>query len=333
MSADPRTMFPNFYGNPAIKVLSKAKRWTISGRLDNGSDESLKKRKAPIDVRHLIDTGGRVRGAWARDAQCLVDLPELTAQVPAAANAAFYLQSVTDGLMVIDIEPGCPPEVARNILALPGAIYTETSMSGKGYHLVTPLPKNFHGFPIATAKKVIRESHGWYEILLEHWATFTRRPIDERVMAAAQDIHLASAPFSSIEDLYESLARTAKATATVSTEFGTAAEAPEVAGSEEIIEKTLSGIEGRLKSIDDFDGDHSRFEFSVLGTLYLEMRRHVVLVGFIRRTNYSLSDRSWLLYQAAQKVLPKRAKHNEQRNGRPFLLDRAAAMVAMQPNN
>ncbi|MDW6066173.1 hypothetical protein SAZ11_60910 [Streptomyces sp. FXJ1.4098] len=35
-----------------------------------------------------------------------------------------------------------------------------------------------------------------------------------------------------------------------------------------------------------------------------------------------------MLYKAALDVIPARPKHSERRNGRPFLLDRAAALVA-----
>lgn len=324
MTMDPRNVFPQFYCNPAIRALAGQQRWTISGKLNEDS-----KGKAPIDVRHLIDTNGRVRGAWARDAQCLVDLHELADRVPNAANAAFYLQSITDGLMVIDIEPGCPPEVALNLLALPGAIYTETSMSGRGYHLVTPLPTNLRDFPIAAAKKVIREEHGWYEILLEHWATFTRQPIDHGLLAEAAALDLASEPFSSIEDLYSSLAKTAKATKAVSTEVGTVgAEAPKIPGMGRIIRQSIAAAEPWFKTLDHFDGDRSRFEFSILGTLYRQMVFQMAAVSEERNVDFSSSDQAWLLYLAAMESLPRRAKHSEQRNGRPFLLDRAAAMVA-----
>jgi hypothetical protein len=58
------------------------------------------------------------------------------------------------------------------------------------------------------------------------------------------------------------------------------------------------------------------------------MRRHLVRFGFVNRVTYSFDDRAWLLYQAALQALPSRPKHSERRNGRPFLLERAAAMVA-----
>lgn len=322
-TVDPQAIFPDFYGNPATATLAGAARWTVSGRLGEET-----KGKAPIDMRHLLDTGGRVRGAWARDEQCLVTLDELTERLPNAANVAFYLQSLSDGLMVIDIEPDCPAEISSQLLTIPEAIYTETSMSGKGFHLVTPVPENFCDFKAAMGKKVLREEHGYYEILLEHWCTFTRRPIAENVWERAQAVEETEERYSSASGLYASLARSARATQTVSGEVETVAEAPEIAGGAEIVSRTLDGAEGRLKTVDDFEGDTSRWEFSVLGTLHREMQRHLVVIGFLKWTKFTDSDVAWLLYEAAREVLPHRTKHRERRNGRTFLLDRAAAMVA-----
>lgn len=323
MSFDPLEQFPNFYENQVARALASAHRWTVSGNL--GTDGA--KGKAPIDMRHLLETGC-VRGAWATDDRCLVGLAELSSRLPEAANAAFYLQSSTDGLVVIDIEPGCPEGVAQNLLALPGAVYTETSLSGKGYHLVTPLPKNIADFDDAKGKKVLREEHGWYEILLEHWVTFTRCPIDQDVMLEAGSVDLTQSEFTSFEDLYASLAKVAKPTRSVSTE-DVVEKLPRIPGSKQIVEKTCTGATDRLKTPDSFNNDLSRYEFSVLSTMYREMRRHLVTASFINRTTYSGSDRAWLLYLAAKEVLPTRDKHYEQRNGRPYLLDRAAAMVSL----
>lgn len=315
--------FPEFYGNPAVRTLAEAARWTVSGRLGGPGGTG----KAPIDMRALLDIG-RIRGAWAIGEECLVTLGELTERVPEAANHAFYLRAQADGLMVIDIEPGCPAEVAANLLGLPGLIYTEVSMSGRGYHLLAALPQNFYDHAAASSKRVLREEHGWYELLLDHWVTFTRAPVGKAVVVDAADTDLATAPFASVEGLYASLASKASSSA-YATAVPTAGEALELKGGQEIIERTLDAARPRLKHLGHFAGDNSRWEFSILGTLFREMRHHLVVVGFLRRTTYSAGDQAWLLYQAAVQVIPGRAKHYERRNGRPFLLDRAAAMVAI----
>ncbi|MHA7303840.1 hypothetical protein ACX80E_01105 [Arthrobacter sp. TMN-49] len=321
---DPRSLFPHFYTNAAVNWLEEHPRWTVSGRL---GDDINSTGKAPIDIRALFDSG-KVRGAWAVDDNCLVTLAELTQKLPGAANAAFYLRAQTDGLLVIDIEPSCPAEISANILALPGILYAETSMSGRGYHLVTGLPEDFYEHRAAASRRVLREAHGWYEILLDHWVTFTRQPISKKVMTYAQNIDLASAPFASVADLYASLAVTVKTTSAASTVVSTSVKVPAIKGNRQIVERTLAGASSRFKTLEHFGGDNSRFEFSMLGVLHREMRGHLVRFGFMQRTTYSESDQAWLIYQAALEVLPSRPKHNEQRNGRPFLLDRAAAMVA-----
>jgi hypothetical protein len=323
---DPQFWFPHFYTNPAIRFLSTSSRWTVSGRL--GPDMSTKG-KAPIDIRALLDAG-QIRGAWAADENCLVTLRELTQRLPAASNAAFYLTAQTDGLLVVDIEPECPEHIAANLLALPGVLYAETSMSGRGYHLLTGLPEDFWEYPAATSKRVLREEHGWYEILLAHWVTFTRVPISEAIRSRAKKTQLTSAPFASIADLYASLAEVVRPVSAASSEVSTSPRLPDITSGRQIVERTLAGAAPRYKTLAHFGGDHSRFEFSVLGVLYREMRSHLVRSGFVNRATYSENDQAWLLYEAALEVLPGRPKHNERRNGRPFLLDRAAAMVAAE---
>lgn len=326
---DPRIRFADFYANPAVRTLAAAARWTISGRLGDDPDDPTVTRKAPIDLRALLDHNW-LRGAWAIDEQCLVVLDELTDRLPTATNTAFYLRAPTDGLMVIDIEPDCPPEVSAPLLALPGVLYSEQSMSGRGFHLVTPLPDNFSAFPVAAGKRLLREEHGWYEILLDHWVTFTRRPPAPDALARAAAV--TPGQFASVADVYAFLAQNARVSTASAVDVGTGVEAPDIPGGAQIVRQMVAGARHRFKTLDDFDGDHSRYEFSVLGTLYRQMLKHLVEYLSLGRS-YSSSDRAWLLFQAAQQVIPPRVKHNERRNGRPFLLDRAAAMVAQQASD
>lgn len=327
-ASDPRTTFPAFYQNPAIGTLATACRWTISGQIGEleTKDGTTPTRKAPIDVRHLIDEH-RVRGAWAISPKCLVTLEELTREIPAAANTAFYLQSHLDGLMIIDIEPGCPEDIAMELLALPGVLYSELSMSGRGYHLVTALPENFDAYPVATGKRVLRQEEGHYEILLDHWATFTRTPIPQVVLERS-----AAAPrlgrFPTIEDLYAELAEKAVESLNISpSAISTDDHMPDIPYAQDIITKTLVSADGQLRDPSRFNHDMSRWEFSVLGSLYGWLRTQITLYSAMG-IEYDSGDHAWLLYGAARKVIPYREKHSQTRNGRPFLLDRAAALVA-----
>lgn len=319
-----------FYSNPVIQAISGVPRWTVSD-----SD------KVPINMRELMRTG-RIWGAHETTEECLVDLPELTEFLPNAANHAYYLRAQTDGFLVLDIEKTCPPEIAAELLRLP-SLYSELSMSGKGHHLIMPLPTNFWDFPIATAKKKLQEKHGWYEILLDHWVTFTRKveptapPAYDLVLAetlSAENLAVNTSPASTItpetdlspwEALYASLAELAVETPSV--EFNIDGSRPDVPRIDQIIDlMTRRDLE---KTLEDFHGDHSRFEFSALGILYNRLAPILVAVRSAEPDAvYDEPVKAWLIYEAATRVLPYRDKHDEARNGLPLLLNAATDLVA-----
>jgi hypothetical protein len=305
-----------------------------SGRRPPGDPTKPPKRKAPIDVRHLLDGctsscqhAGPLRGAFALNETCLLTLDELTAAIPNAANNAFYLQAQTDGLLVLDIEADCPPGTVTDLLRLPGSLYSELSMSGRGFHLVMPIPQNFHDFPVAAGKRVLREEHGWYELLLDHWTTFTRQPVPDCMVAHVNAATTAPA-FTSIEDLYAQLAVNAiESSGASASAVDTAEDMPDIPYSQAIVEQTLASARHHLRDPGDFNHDMSRWEFSVLASLHGWMRTQLRAYSALG-VEYSAGETAWLLYKVALDVIPARPKHSELRNGRPFLLDRAAALVA-----
>jgi hypothetical protein len=300
-----RAAFPEFYSNPIISAIADMPRWTVS---DN--------EKMPINMRELMKTG-RIWGAHEISDECLVTLDDMVDFLPAAANNAFYLRAQTDGFLVLDIEKTCPPEIALELLKLPN-FYSEVSMSGKGYHLVLPLPTNFWEYPIATGKKVLKEEHGWYEILLDHWVTFTREPVPAGLLRPDLEP-------GAWELLYAALAEGAIEAPT--SEFDLSAERPDIPRLEQILDlMTRKPLE---KSLEDFNSDYSRFEFSALGVLYNRMRPILVAIADAEPDAVlDESAKSWLIYEAATRILPHREKHDEIRNGLPLLLNAAVALVA-----
>lgn len=303
---DPRSAYPEFYNNPIIGAIAGIPRWTVS---DN--------EKIPINMRELM-TSGRIWGAHEISEQCLVSLPDLTDALPSASNNAFYLRSQTDGVLVLDIEPKCPPEVARELLALPN-LYEELSMSGNGYHLVMPMPANFWDYPIATGKLVLKETHGWYEILLDHWVTFTRKPIPE---GRRVDKNFEPGAW---EQLYDSLAKNAVEAPTV--DFNLDDTRPEIPRREQILD--LMTRVAVTKGIDDYHGDASRYEFGTLAVLFNRLKTILIAIREAEPDfDYNESAIAWLLFEAATQILPPRDKHMETRNGMPLLLNTAVALVA-----
>lgn len=303
---DPRSDYPEFYNNPIIGAIADIPRWTVSDS-----------EKMPINMRELVDSG-RIWGAHEITDACLVTLDEMVTALPNAANNAFYLRAQTDGFVVLDIEKTCPPEVSRELLKI-ASLYGEYSMSGLGYHLVLPLPANFWDFPIATGKRVLKETHGWYEILLDHWVTFTRKPV------SPGDLPTPTFEAGAWEKLYASLAVDAVEAPT--TEFQMAEERPEIPRREQILElMTRRPLE---KSLEDFGGDFSRFEFSALGSLFNRLKPIIPAIKDAEPA--AVLDegvKAWLIYEAATQMLPYRDKHDEIRNGMPLLLNAAVALVA-----
>lgn len=326
-----RQTYPLFYGNPIIsKVLAHQSRWTISGvigEIDESPERYAKQRKAPIDLRCLLREN-RIRGAWAKDEQCLVTLDELTERLPYAANTAYYLRMNIDGVLMVDIEPDCPSEIASVLLKMPGILYSETSMSGKGYHLLMRKPTNMQAWPEAAAKTVLRHKKGWYELLLEHWATFTRNPIPADRIAQAHAAPVLEDTPSTLEELFADLAVHAATSGPASSIVHTQIERPEIPYADQIVEGMLVSADNRFKEPADFNHDLSQWEFSVLGRLNYWLNTHITRHAGTTTHVYTDADRAWLLYEAATYVLPPRPKHSEMRNHRPYLLDQAASMIA-----
>lgn len=310
---DTRKEYEQFYANPVIRQLAHEPRWSVSD-----------KDKAPVNVVRLLKEDGVLRGAHAISPQCLLPLDELMALLPNAANNAFHLQSQVDGYAVLDIEKTCPPELLPALLGLPN-IWMEKSMSGKGYHLLLPLPANFWDYPIAAGKTALQHPDKHYEILLEHWVTFTRKPVRRPA-----DIPVADD--DAWELLYASLASQAVPAPTA--DLNISEHCPEIPRMDVILRGMLAVPR---KELSDFK-DHSKYHFSVLSRLQYGMKQRISqLQAAYPETVYTEDQQVWLLYIALTQIVPHRAKHEQLRNGMPLLFDRAkwsfSRQVADRENN
>lgn len=300
----------HFYDNPAIASIASSPRWTVSD-ID----------KMPLDIRALqrgeTREDGSLKGAVEKNATYLMSLHELRAFLPNAANNAFALHSELDRLMVLDIEKTCEPERARHLLQIP-ALYRELSMSGKGYHLVLPIPKAAKDYPEIMARTAMVGPEKQYEVLIDHWVTFTRKPIPA---------HLLPEPAGPAlwEEVFTVMAKKTLETPPPA-EFTVMLERPTILG----YEKALAWMTRQPlpKTVDDFRGDHSRFEFSSLGTLYGRLSPIIAALEEQHGVIYEDYEKAWLIYDAITLLIAPRHKHSEVRSGAPLLLNSASALVA-----
>ena len=336
---NPRAVFPHFYDNPVIhNVLAPLPLWTVSDPTS----------KMPIDARHLLNGCTSmcthpdiVRGAWAHDERVLVTLNELTDTLPSVANCAMWLDAVSQGCVVLDIEKTCPPDVRDQLLKI-GALYAELSLSGKGYHLILPLPRSFHSLPLAAAKSVLKSPHGWWEILQSnHFVTFTRYPTDIPVSETID------------HDLWDttwlSLARDVNADLTLVHEFDVE-DRPDYPWYEGVLSVLINRTRWFHGTLAKYDNDHSRYEWAYAQYIYtrrLRLRHSPTPIDVttpgVDTTNATPTHTvpvntliideattSWLIYETLVHYLDHRPKHDETRNGLPLLLSLASRVVATQ---
>ena len=327
ISFDPRLAFPSFYTNEIItQVLGPMTIWTVSNPTS----------KMPIDIRHLLNGchgcshPGPVRGAWARDEKVLVTLDELTNGLPTAANCAMFIDAPSQGCVILDIEKTCPPEERDRLLTI-GALYAETSLSGKGYHLVLPLPHSFHELSVAANKAVLKGPHGWWEILQSnHFVTYTRNPTPM--------------PVSSIvdQDLWDQVWRSVAEPANSKPVAAHAADIdansrPDHEWYDTVLLTLISRCKYFGRGPEKFDNDHSRYEWAYAQYIYdriLSLRVSPDMIAMPSGQTCAINtividdtSATWLLYDTLTHYLDHRVKHDETRDGMPLLLNLASRVV------
>lgn len=333
---------PAFYCNGAIEALSDKPKWTIS--TNPPKDAASDVRKMPVNLDALTNTG-QVFGASPYKPETMDTLPMSVERLAAISggglpqNHAYFLESSSDGCVVVDIEPECPPEVAAQLLSMPEALYIEESMSGKGYHIIMPLPPSWGDYPTARIKPALRNKKGWYELLLWHWCTFTRKTVDppqgikpapwdkvftqlaKECVENAPKINHGNYDVETPEDLDPALRK-----------------AEENAQLYSLQRYDVYRRSENAKELEDFDDDHSRFEYSRL-TILARMATSQVFRQLVFALDGSLAD-AWAMgvspesvFRVAAKciqtgeILPWRQKHNEVREGMPFLLWRLSTII------
>ncbi len=301
--------FPEFYGNPFIKSIAADEKWTISDAT-----------KRPIDMWDLVltnpDLSRKPTGAWSNTPHCLMDLASLCKYVPHAANNAYFFDYQSTGCVLLDVEPTCPDELKAVFLGM-DYIYGETSMSGKGYHLVFRTPDCIAKYPNAAVKQKLQDSQKRYEFLLYHYVTFTRNMIPPAKPGAGK-----------IDAYFEQMCALAKQSEK-KISFDVDAARPKPVEKQDIAKMTLQNYAEYKKEPKDFDGDMSRYEFGYAAYLYAALERILAAPSYNScRENFTNSIKAWLVYDVLVERLKCREKHASTRDGLPWLLYLAQEAIA-----
>lgn len=327
-----------FNQNSLIKKLGSDEKWTISD-----------KSKVPIDAAYLLKTKDVVRNAKLTDPSYnpLVSLTRLNYESDLElANRAYRLSAFDNNTFMIDIEPKADDALLQEWMNFP-AQYTEVSMNG-GVHLLIQVPdslitdKNRHIFE--SVVQIKDGSNNEMEFLFnDHYITFTKKiPVDK----PNSTFEKGSIDYLKLKALIDWFVdKKEEQTSIQQLDFdGTYPD------ENQLIEQQLEELddncepnvlyisvfendffESSLPSLEECDNDQSTYEertvrlinyvlIRAIGDLELNKnkRKHVYQTN--RIDEYKDFDVIGLAYLYAQQILEYRPKHDEYRQGKPWLL-------------
>lgn len=243
----------------------------------------------------------------------------------------MLVDAATMGAYAIDIEKTCPKELRAAILKAmePYTQHLERSLSKKGYHLIVDaMPADM---PTAKYRK-------WLELLSKHHCTFTLEEVDfataeaesfdtnESVSDAEAGAFLSRiVPGLTPEELYD-LVKAESPSKPIAD--GAPLEAyKKVAGMFDGRHADLFGLMCDMeyqKTVDDFHGDWSSYEFGYASKLHYLLRRlcQDMIDADCRHYTIDITKEQaiMLVYMVLKQSLPPRDKHRQSRNGLPWLL-------------
>lgn len=311
----------NITDHPFIQSIADMPRWTVSDG------------KKPIDIWRLFFYGITV-GADQHDELCLCSLKDIAEKAPCLLNRQNYSKALPpltywcaaaeSKFCILDIEKDCPDGIRRELLRLP-YLYGEYSSSGKGIHLVMSLPEYYMDYEIAMQKPALKEEHGWYEILLNHFSIFTGNLLDKSANPDGD---------GNFDKLFYEMASQAKESKAIDFDIATDAldNIPQT-----VKDAILNGLIKRgkeyKKTLADFNGDHSKYEFSLMGCLYGYLQYVSKGANNMRVVDFDNSTKALFMYLAATEIIPYRPKHDTQRDGMPWLLYEAKEFISKAYND
>lgn len=325
-----------FLQNPLVHHLSNDPYWTVSD--DN---------KRPVNARLLVDTGSvynvKFDGEWP-----LVTLHELDNNTNLqAVNRAYRLRARENRVIAVDVEPSAPENMKQDVLGFP-AHYTELSKNG-GVHLLILVPEdlitpeNRYMFdelsvfkePVPKPKdpnEKPREAH--FEVLFnDHFVTFTKRMLTEKPCIDYSQDPVAKAKLTGFLDNIVQMDAQKKKEREIAKQYRIGMMKNIIDDEKEEVIQSFIAIkpfekakeQAESKTVSDFADDYSRYEMSVAnGLAFSTIRAHNLAkdTRSFREMAKSLTeqDLAYAIYLLLQETVPYREKHDETRDGLPWLL-------------
>lgn len=310
---------PTMLDEPIFDKMKTKSLWTVSSIIN----------KMPLDLQWFIDNEPNpncIKGAKYQDHRSLGTYDELHTAIPTHLNATYYYAISDEDYLILDIEPKCPKDILEKLLQLP-YLYGERSMSGEGYHLVLPKPSNIDDYPDALIKTQLQESHGYYELLMNHYVTFTGNTIPQPT--TINDF---------TAELYKSLAEKAVATRSIANINAELVDVDDIPFGQIIVELVLrKPFDKTPADYDEVDNlgqpkQGNKYEFGMM-CYHAHRVYKCSKLDIFKQHDFGDQELLSLLYAIIKAELPPRPKHEEIRadsGGNPisFLLWRCVAAMS-----
>lgn len=289
----------DFINNIAIKQLASRPFWTIN------------KEKMPVDFYAFKNTG-KIYGATGPES--LATLYEIldffmnldTPMLP--STFVYSLDCKRDNIVILDIESKCPENIKQKFFSQLPFCYADVSMSGKGMHMMFPCPELDE---ITEKKIVMKEEHGYYEILLNHYCSFTLNTIyTEKGRWKNQNEFL---------NIWNELKSKQKICTIQAIDFDKNFKIDKKR-IEPVVTAVASNMKVRiLKTPSDYENDYSRYEYAM--TCVVKNALEILLgMPLFASLNITFEEKLYIIYLTVKDIVPYRPKHDEIRDDMPWLI-------------
>lgn len=309
--------------------LMKFARTDVARQLKNNHRWTISEKKKPLNIHALLNRMG-FYGAETHDQNCLTTMDGILKhpQLCITSTITYYLDADLDNLVILDIEPDCPETLRNQFLKMP-CLYAEWSMSGKGIHMVFEYPYDIlEKYEAAKEKIVMKGEHKYYEILMQHYVTFTGNTEGLKFCYGKDQ--------QEFRRLFEKLAKKQKPSKTRDLNLNILEPQQNIHDEikldvlDRILYLLKISVEGfhNTKNKERYEYDESRYEFAFLGHVFYNLEQ-ILKSDTIKKTcTLTEEQKARIVYEMALRQLPFREKHNEIRKGLPWLYFETTQVMA-----